>query len=151
MVLAGLFAYFQVWLPLLTLTLHQCVQKRAMTPPSGPMDAQTDPQSSPTKPKRGPNKPQHEHHEPPRPWCPSRGLENHGSPWFIYVVVFDCSCSRTCCPNVSRNGPSQPQVHHGMPKPTQTMPRTSPNISLPACKNHLHFDSRNYRHPSNQT
>jgi hypothetical protein len=48
MILAREFAHVRVWLLLLTFMLLQCAQQRAMTTPSGLLEAQTDFQSSPT-------------------------------------------------------------------------------------------------------
>ena len=104
---AMIFGYFQVWLPLFTRMCHQCVEKRAMTPPRGPMDAQTDPRSSPTEPKRGPNKPQHEHHEFPklshvRPEV-SNTMVSHGLYMLLCSTALVHPHAAPMCPDLQTN------------------------------------------------
>ena len=147
--------------------LHQCVQ----TPPSGPMDAQTDPQSNPTKPKRGPNKPQHEHHEFPklshvRPEV-SNTMVSHGLYMLLCSTALVHPHAAPVCPDLQAKNyvvkPSLPNLlnlllnnpHILLCIKCSRMETSSPNSSgAPARpvvgKLEAHFDSRIYRHPSNQ-
>ena len=171
MVCAKLVAYFQVWLPVFTRMCHQCVEKRAMTPPRGPMDAQTDPWSRPTEPKRDPNKPQHEHHEFPklshvRPEV-SNTMVAHGLYMLLCSTALVHPHAAPMCPDLQTHifvvKPSLPNLLNLLLNNPQIllcikcrrMENSSPNYSgAPAGpvvgKLEAHFDSRIYRHPSNQ-
>ena len=150
MVCAKLFAYCHVWLPVFTRMCHQCVEKQAMTPPRGPMDAQTDPRSSPTEPKRGPNKPQHEHHEFPklshvRPEV-SKTMVSHGLYMLLCSTALVHPHAAPVCPETGHHSPKCTMASQSQPKQCPEQAPTS--ASKPP--NHLHFESHNYRHPSNQ-